>query len=50
LEELASWPNPKIDRWLLPPDTLLQTLPAVILDSSDAQRFSHGNPVAQIGR
>ncbi len=32
-------------RWLLPPDSLLQTLPEVLLDWQDAQRFSHGNPV-----
>lgn len=34
------------NRRLLPPDSLLQSLPAVILDLQDAQRFSHGNPVA----
>ena len=34
------------NRWLLPPDSLLQTLPEVVLDGQDAQRFSHGNPVA----
>ena len=33
-------------RWLLPPDSLLQSLPEVILEQQDAQRFSHGNPVA----
>ena len=30
---------------LLPPDTLLQSLPEVILEEREAQRFSHGNPV-----
>jgi len=34
------------NRRLLSPDSLLQTLPAVVLDLQDAQRFSHGNPVA----
>ena len=31
---------------LLPPDALLQTLPAVHLDDEATLRFSHGNPVA----
>ena len=31
---------------LLPPDALLQTLPAVVLADEAARRFSHGNPVA----
>ena len=35
-------------RWLLPPDSLLQSLPEVILDRQDAQRFSHGNPVVTV--
>ena len=30
---------------LLAPDALLQTLPVVLLDDEDEQRFSHGNPV-----
>lgn len=45
LEELAALSPDERDRWLLPPDTLLAGLPAVILDGVAAQRFSHGNPV-----
>ena len=31
---------------LLPPDTLLQTLPAVLLEADAMNRFMHGNPVS----
>ena len=33
---------------LLPPDALLQTLPAVHLDAESTQRFVHGNPVSAV--
>ncbi len=33
---------------LLPPDALLQTLPAVHLDAEATQRFVHGNPVSVV--
>ena len=46
LEHLTQLADKDRDRWLLPPDSLLQTLPAIILDQQEAQRFSHGNPVA----
>jgi tRNA pseudouridine55 synthase len=31
---------------LLPVDALLQSLPEVTVEGVDAERFSHGNPVA----
>lgn len=45
LESLNQLAEEERNRWLLSPDSLLQTLPAVILGQHDAQRFSHGNPV-----
>ncbi len=48
LEQLAALSeSDRADR-LLPPDALLQSLPAVSLDESASIRFCHGNPV-QIG-
>ena len=46
LETLDRLSENERSRWLLPPDSLLQSLPEVILEQQDAQRFSHGNPVA----
>lgn len=34
-----------LDEWLMPLDDLLQDFPRVDLDESEANRFSHGNPV-----
>lgn len=46
LDRLNELSEPDRVRWLLPPDALLQTLPAVTLDDRDAQKFSHGNSVS----
>ena len=45
LDYLNALGEEDLSRSLLPPDTLLQTLPAIHLDSEAALRFSHGNPV-----
>jgi tRNA U55 pseudouridine synthase TruB len=45
LDELAALTEEARERWLLPPDALLQSLPAVSLDDEAALRFTHGNPV-----
>ncbi len=45
LDQLNEIPEGERGRWLLPPDTLLQSLPAVSLDAQNARRFCHGNPV-----
>ncbi|WP_291991308.1 tRNA pseudouridine(55) synthase TruB [Candidatus Accumulibacter sp. ACC007] len=45
LDQLAALAEDGRERWLLPPDTLLQSLPAVTLDDDAAARFAHGNPV-----
>jgi len=48
LDQLVALPEAERARCLLPPDALLQSLPAVYLDESASVRFCHGNPV-QIG-
>ena len=45
LDQLIELPEDQRARLLLPPDALLQTLPAVHLDDESTQRFAHGNPV-----
>ncbi len=45
LEQLVELPEAQRASVLLPPDALLQTLPAIELDDDAAQRFAHGNPV-----
>jgi tRNA U55 pseudouridine synthase TruB len=45
LDQLAALAEDGRERWLLPPDTLLQSLPVVSLDDDAAARFAHGNPV-----
>lgn len=45
LDQLAALAEDGRERWLLPPDTLLQSLPVVTLDDDAAARFAHGNPV-----
>ncbi|MBI4741310.1 MAG: tRNA pseudouridine(55) synthase TruB [Betaproteobacteria bacterium] len=53
LAQLQALPEEARGACLRPPDTLLQTLPAVILDDAAAARFMHGNAVnggAPIGR
>jgi tRNA pseudouridine55 synthase len=45
LDELAALSEEARERWLLPPDALLQSLPAITLDDEAALRFTHGNPV-----
>jgi len=46
LDDLAALSEAVRERcWLLPPDTLLQSLPAVTLDEESATRFANGNPV-----
>lgn len=49
LNQLARLAEPERASWLLPPDALLQSLPAVTLDDGAASRFGHGNPVS-VGR
>lgn len=46
LDQLTALSAGDCQRWLLAPDTLLQSLPAVNLDDEAAGRFVHGNPVA----
>jgi tRNA U55 pseudouridine synthase TruB len=50
LDELAALTEEGRERWLLPPDALLQSLPAVSLDDEAALRFTHGNPVGSARR
>ena len=45
LAALTDGDEATLQRHLLPPDTLLQSLVPIMLDESEAQRFSHGNPV-----
>jgi len=45
LDHLAALSADDQGKYLLAPDALLQTLPAVHLGDEDALRFSHGNPV-----
>jgi tRNA pseudouridine55 synthase len=46
LDALDALPEEERNRRLLPPDALLQYLPAVDLDGTQSQRFMHGNTVA----
>lgn len=46
LDQLTRLADSERSSWLQPPDALLQSLPAVTLDESAAQRFGHGNPVS----
>ncbi|MDR2788429.1 MAG: tRNA pseudouridine(55) synthase TruB [Candidatus Accumulibacter sp.] len=46
LDALDALPEDQRQRWLLPPDALLQSLPEIRLDEAQTQRFTHGNPVA----
>ncbi len=45
LDDLNALVEEERNGCLLPPDALLQSLPAVLLDEIAAQRFVHGNPV-----
>ena len=45
LDQLIELPEEQRAAVLLPPDALLQTLPAVHLDDAATLRFAHGNPV-----
>ena len=45
LDQLIELPEAQRASLLLPPDALLQSLPAVHLDDDATQRFMHGNPV-----
>jgi tRNA pseudouridine55 synthase len=46
LDQLAEMPESDRATWLLAPDTLLQSLPAVSIEELAGQRFVHGNPVS----
>ena len=46
LDQLVGVAEEARDRFLMPPDSLLTSLPAVLLNEEAANRFSHGNPVA----
>jgi tRNA pseudouridine55 synthase len=46
LDALGALPEDERKRHLLPPDTLLQTLPEIRLGEAQRERFIHGNPVA----
>lgn len=50
LDQLNALPEADRSHCLLAPDALLQTLPAVHLDTKATLRFSHGNPVSIAGR
>lgn len=45
LDQLVALPEDAREHCLLPPDALLQSLPAVYLDADAVLRFNHGNPV-----
>ena len=49
LDQLAALAEEARAGWLLPPDTLLKSLPAVDLDDAAGRRFVHGNPVCIVG-
>ena len=49
LTQLNELPEDGRAQYLLPPDALLQSLPAVDLDGALAVRFAHGNPVEMPG-
>lgn len=49
LEQLAALADEDRQRWLLAPDSLLQSLPPVYLEAADALCFVHGNPVPSSG-
>jgi tRNA pseudouridine55 synthase len=46
LDALGALPEEERNRYLLPPDALLQDLPEIRLDEAQSERFTHGNPVA----
>ncbi len=46
LDALAAQDEEGRQAWLLAPDALLQSLPAVWLEVGEGQRFVHGNPVS----
>ncbi|KFB67704.1 tRNA pseudouridine(55) synthase TruB [Candidatus Accumulibacter vicinus] len=48
LDQLAALAEEARADWLLPPDALLQSLPAVHLDHAAGRRFVHGNPVCVV--
>lgn len=48
LDQLAVLAEEARADWLLPPDALLQSLPAVHLDHAAGRRFVHGNPVCVV--
>ena len=48
LDQLHAFTEEQRSNCLLPPDALLQTLPAVHLDAEATQRFAHGNPVSVV--
>ncbi len=48
LERLNALSDEERANALLPPDALLQTLPAVYLGDEETLKFSHGNPVSAI--
>ncbi len=50
LDQLTALPDEQRETWLLAPDALLQSLPAVYLDEAAGQCFRHGNPVAIAGQ
>ena len=50
LEALEALPEAERICSLLPPDTLLQSLPAIRLNEDQSHRFTHGNPVEVPGR
>jgi tRNA pseudouridine55 synthase len=49
LEALEAMPAAARREWLLPVDTLLSTLPRVVLGEFQTRRFLHGNPVEAEG-
>lgn len=49
LDQLVALSEEQRESCLLPPDALLQSLPAVHLDDSAGERFLHGNPVTVDG-
>jgi tRNA pseudouridine55 synthase len=49
LDQLAALAEDERAAWLLAPDALLQSLPAIYLEDDAGRRFSHGNPVGSDG-
>jgi hypothetical protein len=46
LDQLTELSEEARAAWLLPPDSLLQSLPAVYLEDQVGRRFAFGNPVS----